>query len=300
VSVRGRRIGILGHVGRAQVRREAGRLRDRLARMGAVVRLDAGLADSMGESGEPLAKLAGWCQVLVSLGGDGTVLSAGRALAGRKGVLLAVNMGGLGFLAAAEGRELDAAVDAALAGRWRTATRTGVESRIRRAKRRRTGAGPGPLPGPGFALNDAVIRSATSYYAMHMRVSALGHDLGHLVADGLIAASSSGSTAYSLSAGGPLVAPDLDSLVVTPACAHALGSRSLVLAPGSSVTVRVLSPGPALLIRDGQATEELAKDDEVELQLARDRVRVFENPDRLFLRALQSKLGWQGTERRSL
>jgi len=231
--------------------------------------------------------------VLVSLGGDGTVLLAGRALAGQKGVLLAVNMGGLGFLAAAEGHELDAAVAAALGGKWRVATRTGVTTQIRR------GGGGRPLP-QGFALNDAVIRGAVSYVAVHMRVSALGHDLGHLVADGLIAASSSGSTAYSLSAGGPLVAPNLDSLVVTPACAHALGSRSLVLAPGSLVTVRMLSPGKALLVLDGQVSEDLARDDEVDLQLAKDRVHVFENPERPFLRMLQAKLGWQGTERRSL
>jgi NAD+ kinase len=293
VSVRGRRIAILGHLGRAQVRREAVRLREMLSRKGAVVRLERELAGAVGGSGESLAVLARWCQVMISLGGDGTVLTAGRALAGQKGVLLAVNMGGLGFLAAAEAPELDAAVDAALGGKWRTATRTGVETRIRRGGTGR----PKPM---GFALNDAVIRSALSYSAMHMRVAALGQDLGHLVADGLIAASSSGSTAYSLSAGGPLVAPNLDSLVVTPACAHALGSRSLVLAPGSLVSVRVLSPGAALLVMDGQETEDLKKDDEVELQLARARVRVFENPERPFLRTLQSKLGWQGTERRSL
>jgi len=87
---------------------------------------------------------------------------------------------------------------------------------------------------------------------------------------------------------------------VTPACAHALGSRSLVLAPDSRVTVRVISPGPALLVLDGQQADELKKDDEIELQLARSRVRVFENPERPFLRTLQAKLGWQGTERRSL
>ena len=288
MSLRGRRIAVLGHLGRLQVRREAARLRDLLARQGAQVQLERELAGALGSTGESLAVLARWCQVMISLGGDGTVLTAGRALAGQKGVLLAVNMGGLGFLAAAEGRELDAAVDAALGGKWRVATRTGVETRIRRAK------------SMGFALNDAVIRSAVSYAAMHMRVAALGQDLGHLVADGLIAASSSGSTAYSLSAGGPLVAPNLDSLVVTPACAHALGSRSLVLAPGSLVSVRVMSPGPALLVVDGQETEDLSKNDEVELQLAHARVQVFENPERPFLRTLQSKLGWQGTERRSL
>jgi NAD+ kinase len=293
MSVRGRRIAIVGHLSRAQVRREALRLRTSLGRKGAVVRLERELAGTMGESGEPLAVLARWCQVMISLGGDGTVLLAGRALAGRKGVLLGVNLGGLGFLAAAEARELDAAVAAALAGRWPVATRTGVETRMRRARG-------GRARHAGFALNDAVIRSAVSYTAIHLRVSSLGHDLGHLVADGLIAASSSGSTAYSLSAGGPLVAPGLDALVVTPACAHALGSRSLVLAPGSPVSVRVISPGPALLVLDGQETEELARDDEVELRLARARVRVFENPDRPFLRTLQAKLGWQGSERRSL
>jgi len=293
MTTRGRRIAIVGHLGRAQVRREAARLRTLLARRGAVVRFERELAGALGESGESLSVLARWCQVMISLGGDGTVLMAGRSLAGQKGVLLAVNMGGLGFLAAAEARELDAAVKASLSGRWAVATRTGVETRVRRGRGGRSRR-------VGFALNDAVIRSAVSYTAIHLRVAALGHDLGHLVADGLIAASSSGSTAYSLSAGGPMVAPDVDALVVTPACAHALGSRSLVLAPGSQVSVRVLSPGPALLVMDGQETEELAQDDAVEMQLARDRVRVFENPDRPFLRALQAKLGWQGTERRSM
>ncbi|MFM7230694.1 MAG: NAD(+)/NADH kinase [bacterium] len=293
MGARGRRIAIVGHLGRPQVRREAARLRDRLARAGASVRLERELAAAVGAEGEPLEALARWCHVMVSLGGDGTVLTAGRALAGRRGTLLAVNMGGLGFLAAAEAGELDDAVRAALAGRWPVATRAGVETRIRRARG-------GRARPAGFALNDAVVRSAVSYSAIHLRVSALGHDLGHLVADGLIAASASGSTAYSLSAGGPLVAPDVDALVVTPACAHALGSRSLVLGRGSLVKVRLISPGPALLVLDGQEAEELVKDDEIELQLARDRVRVYENPARPFLRTLQAKLGWQGSERRSL
>ena len=293
MSTRGRRIAIIGHLGRPQVRREALRIQALLAKKGAQVRLERELAGAVGQSGDSIAVLARWCQVMISLGGDGTVLTAGRALAGQKGVLLAVNMGGLGFLAAAEGREVDHAIEASLGGKWKTSTRAGVETRVKRARG-------GRAKHAGFALNDAVIRSATSYSAIHLRVAALGHDLGHLVADGLIAASSSGSTAYSLSAGGPLVAPDLDSLVVTPACAHALGSRSLVLAPGSIVSVRVISPGPALLVMDGHETEDLAKDDEVELQLAKDRVRVFENPDRPFLRTLQAKLGWQGSERRSM
>ena len=103
MSVRGHRVAILGHLSRPQVRREAAKLRDRLVKAGAVVRLERELASAAGSQGESLGVLARWCQTLVSLGGDGTVLTAGRALAGQKGVLLAVNMGGLGFLAAAEG-----------------------------------------------------------------------------------------------------------------------------------------------------------------------------------------------------
>src|SRR6185369_5141174 len=97
-----RRIGILGHTGRAVVRREAERLLRRLARR-AEVRVEQSLADEMGRAGGVTAEaLATWCQVLVSLGGDGTTLAAARALAGRRGALLAVNLGGLGFLTVAE------------------------------------------------------------------------------------------------------------------------------------------------------------------------------------------------------
>lgn len=293
MSPRPRRVAILGHTGRPSVRREAMRLRTKLQRAGATVKLERELALACETTGEPAEALGRWCQAMISLGGDGTVLIAARALAGRRGVLLPINMGGLGFLAAAEERELDAAIAAAFSGRWPVATRTGVETRIRRARGGRTRS-------HGFALNDVVVRSATSYAAVHLRVAALGHDLGHLVADGLIAASASGSTAYSLSAGGPIVAPNLHALVVTPACAHSLASRSLVLAPGSVVSAKVLTRSPALVVLDGQETVELARHDEVEIQLARSVVRVFQNPERPFLRALQSKLGWQGSEKRSL
>jgi NAD+ kinase len=96
-----------------------------------------------------------------------------------------------------------------------------------------------------------------------------------------------------------VLAPDLSALVVTPACPHALGSRSLVLGPGATVSVLVLGPGAALLVCDGQHPRPLAPGDTVEFTLSRSRVRFYENPARPFLRALHAKLGWQGSARRS-
>jgi NAD+ kinase len=97
-----------------------------------------------------------------------------------------------------------------------------------------------------------------------------------------------------------VLAPDVEALVVTPACPHTLGSRSLVLSPGSTVNVEVLGPDSALLVCDGQQPRMLERGDAVELRLSRIKVRMYENPALPFLRALHAKLGWQGSARRSL
>jgi NAD+ kinase len=289
---RPRRIGILGHTERPSVRRAAKRLIARLGRGGRSVRLARELAGEMERDGATLGVLARWSQLLIALGGDGTALRGARAMAGRPGALLAINLGGLGFLTAAEEPELDDAVRAALAGDWPIVSRRLVGAVVRRR---------GRVAGRGLAMNDAVLKSAGGYSALHLRMSVLGTDVGHLVADGVICATASGSTAYSLSAGGPVLAPDVDAFVVTPVCAHTLGSRPLVLSPGGSVRLRLLGAfDRALLLFDGQESVELQNGDEVEVSLSRTAVRLVQNPERPFGRSLQAKLGWQGSERRSL
>ena len=153
----------------------------------------------------------------------------------------------------------------------------------------------------GFAMNDAVVKGAGGYAALHLKLEALGHDLGLVVADGIVAASAAGSTAYSLSAGGPLVAPDVEALVVTPVCAHSLGSRALVVGAESELSVRVMGASEAsVLLLDGQDRIDLEPRDEVRIRLDRASVRIYQNPERPFARALQAKLGWQGSARRSM
>ena len=287
-----RRIGIHGHTGRAAVRLAAGRLVKRLRRRGIEVRLDDPIAREIGQGGTPLTRIAAWCQMLIALGGDGTALRAARAMAGRRGLVAPVNFGGLGFLTVAEEPEVDAAVDAGLHGRWPVVARRMVGAVVRS----RSG-----VPHRAFALNEAVIRSVGRANAVHLRLSVLGSDLGHLVADGVICASAAGSTAYSLSAGGPLLAPDLEALVVTPVCPHTLGSRPLVLSPRDAVTMRVLGGTDRIvLIVDGQDHVALRTGDEVTLGLARRSVRILQNPEKTFAQSLQHKLGWQVSHRRSL
>jgi NAD+ kinase len=282
------RVAIAGHPGRVAARRAATRLATRLARRGCAVRLER----TFDAGGEPLESLAAWCQLLIVLGGDGSVLAGGRALAGRRARLLGINFGGLGFLAAAEQSEMDAAVDAALDGRWPVRARRLLRARVRRGGRARVQA---------LAMNDVVVKGVGGRHAVHLRMRALGQDLGHLVADGIITATAAGSTAYSLSAGGPVLSSEVEALVVTPVCAHSLGSRSLVLAGSDEVTLRVIgSLEPVTLLVDGRVQCALEAGDEVAVGLGRTAVRCVVNPERPFARSLQGKLGWQGSTRRSL
>jgi NAD+ kinase len=287
-----RRVAIAGHVGRPGVRRAAAELRARLPRRGCEVRVEQALAARLGREGEPLGRLAAWCQLLVTLGGDGSVLTGGRALAGRRGALLGVNFGGLGFLAAAEQGELKIAIDAALAGAWPIAARRLLRVRVARRGRAIMNA---------LAMNDAVVKGAGGYAAIHLQMHTLGEDLGHLVADGLVASTAAGSTAYSMSAGGPVLSPDVQAFVVTPVCAHSLGSRSLVLPPEGEVALRLIgSLDQTVLMLDGQEHVALEPGDEIRIRLDRVAVRCVLNPARPFAHSLRVKLGWQGSTRRSM
>ena len=294
MSARVRRVGILGHTERPQVRRVAESLLRRLTRRGLQVKLDGRLASAMGreDDGMPLRALARWCQLLITLGGDGTAVAGARSLAGTRATLLPINLGGLGFLSVAESKDLDRALKCTLSGEWPVATRRLVSALVRRRGRTLT---------RGVALNDAVVKGAGGVAAVHLRLTALGHDLGHLVADGLIAATASGSTAYSLSAGGPVLAPDVEAMVVTPVCAHSLGSRALVLPPDAELDIKVIgSFDRVVLVLDGQESVNLQAGDEVHVRLDRGGVRVVQNPAQPFLRSLQKKLGWQGSRKRSM
>lgn len=184
-----------------------------------------------------LAELADPPDLVVSLGGDGTFLRAARIARGASCPVLGVHFGRLGYLLEVEAEEFDTVLDEALAGSAHTEKRLGLR-----------------IEAPGltaFALNELALEKTVPGHMVRVETSVNGEHLLTYSADGVIVATPTGSTAYNLSAGGPLVSPDLDVLVLTPVAPHFTIDRSIVLGPSQVVAMTVLAERPAVLVADG-------------------------------------------------
>jgi len=234
------------------------------------------------------ADLAGLeADLVVVLGGDGAILSAARRLHGSKAPVLGVNFGKLGFLAALRANELaDKARDVIAHGRYVVSRRMTLAVQVHRADGTRSRVVRG--------LNDAVVeRWDARSLAVEFIVD--GETATTYRGDGVIVATPTGSTAHSLSAGGPLVEPSLHALVVSPICAHSVSNRSLVLSPRQQVVLRVLggSPRPGLAV-DGQELFDLAPGDEVRVHRSRLPFLLALPEGRTFFDVLRTRLHWAG------
>ncbi|MDR0366849.1 MAG: NAD kinase [Bifidobacteriaceae bacterium] len=188
--------------------------------------------------------------LVLVLGGDGTLLRAAELVHDQGTPLLGVNLGHLGFLAECEGGELAAAIDRAVSGNYR------IESRSTLAVR---AAVPDGQVWHSWALNEVTVEKAMPERMVEVMLSVDGQDLGSYGCDGLVIATATGSTGHAYSGGGPVVWPDLSVLVVVPLAAHALFNRPLLVAPYSTVTIEVAldSRSPALAICDGRRSRAL-------------------------------------------
>jgi NAD+ kinase len=225
--------------------------------------------------------------LLVVLGGDGTLLSVAGCV-GDAGVdvpILGVNFGSLGFLTEATLPELYTSLDAALTGRAR------VEERL--MLRATTERGGTALPAH-LALNDVVITKAARARMTDLSVSVGQEFVTRVKADGLIVATPTGSTAYNLAAGGPIVQPAVDALVLTPIAPHMLTNRPIVIPGGSIVRVKpMMDERDELFVTfDGQAGYELKAGDEVRIEVAERRVRLLRPSARSYFDVLRQKLKW--------
>jgi NAD+ kinase len=254
----------------------------RLAQRGVQVVVEAE-ARVTGVPSAPGPQMACAADLLVVLGGDGTLIHAAGLCAGREVPILGVNMGTLGFLTEFPRDRVWEALDAALAGKLQASRRLMLSAEVHRD---------GQALLSGAVLNDVVVsRDALSRLAQ-LDVSVDGSEATTYEADGLIIATPTGSTAYSLSAGGPIVYPTLDAILLTPICPHALTQRPVVLPADLPIRVRLASRGEMFVTLDGAHGRHLKMGDEVQIRTAPHRTALLKNPDLDPFAILRQKLRW--------
>ncbi|NOZ22386.1 MAG: NAD(+)/NADH kinase [Planctomycetes bacterium] len=224
--------------------------------------------------------------LLIVFGGDGTLLSAVRRLDGNRIPIVGVHVGKLGFLAEFTPADLDRAISDILRGSCPPASRMLLRCRVIRR---------GKTLSESIALNDAVLSRDALSRLMHMELRIGGTHVTSYAADGLIISTPVGSTAHCLAAGGPILTPKLEALIITPICPHTLSNRPLVVSSSSVVEVVLKRhAGDVGVTVDGQIHVPLKDGDVVRVEKSPMTLRLIETPDRTFFQTLHSKLGWGG------
>ncbi len=255
---------------------------------GAVVWLEEATAEFLGKTGgRPLLDVAGKVDVLVVLGGDGTILRTARLLGAAVKPLAAVNTGQLGFLTTATENEIGRFVEAILTNDYRISERSVIEAVFTCVD--------GTVSTEG-GMNEVTVTRGTFSRLIHLEVRVNGEFLNRYSGDGLIVATPTGSTAYSLSAGGPIINPAADVVCLTPICPHALSNRSFVVNADVVLEIQPMEPvGDVLLNVDGGTAWALAKDQPVLLRKAAWRVPLIAFRETSFYEVLRDKLRWTGS-----
>jgi NAD+ kinase len=223
--------------------------------------------------------------VLISLGGDGTLLRCARAAAPKKTAVLGINCGALGFLAAAEQTNVHDALEQLLKGNFSVQQRMMLAVRVWNKK---------DTPQHFIALNDCILRSAATR-SISIRAHWNKTEIPSYFGDGVITSTPTGSTAYSLAAGGPIVEPTVNVLVVTPICPHSLHQRPIVLEANGKLTLTPVfknTKDKALLSLDGQTSFRLTAGARVEISKSNLTVGLITLPKRDFFTVLHRKLNW--------
>ncbi|MET1004581.1 MAG: NAD kinase [Propionibacteriaceae bacterium] len=301
-----RRVAVMMHTGRPEAIKAAARLVDGLNRAGIVAAMppddlsvmrawlpdDAAIELKDHETNRSLN-----CELVVVLGGDGTILRSAEWAIASDVPLLGVNLGHVGFLAEAESSEIDSIVERIVDCSYTVEERVTIDVTLRDA---------GEVIWSSFAINEVSIEKAARERMLEVMVEVDGRPLSRWACDGLLVATPTGSTAYAFSAGGPVIWPGVEALLVVPLSAHALFARPLVLGPKSQVIVELIdtSQTHGVVWADGRRSTELRTGMEIEVTQGAHRLRLARLSESPFTDRLVNKFGlrvegWRGAAEES-
>lgn len=281
-------IGLIAHSEKADASQLVAALRAELDRHGADYIMEKATAALVGEVSDLRdIDVAGSSDLLVVMGGDGTILRVVSRLGEKLPPVFGINLGSLGFLTCLGPGEVVRAVDAILTGDYRLSERSLLKVEL---------VTEGAPARTYFALNDVVVSRGERSKLVKMDVRIDGELLTNYNADGLIISTPTGSTAYSLSAGGPILMPDSGVFVITPVCPHVLTNRSTVVSDRSVVESRLTVSGQEVFINvDGQSSLEMRVGDVLRISQSDRILPLAMLPERPFSEVLRQKLKWSGS-----
>ncbi|CAN5342443.1 NAD(+)/NADH kinase [soil metagenome] len=279
------RLGVAGHLGYDGLSDVLGTLRRLAPSLGMTLSYESSLHEIAGESAPAI--IPSEVDAMLTLGGDGTLLRAARLLEGYPVPILGINLGRLGFLTCCPADKLEDALGRLSSGAYTIEQRMTLDARVQ--------AEDGSFKASWRALNDVVLHKGGFARVVTMWVQANGETVAHYSADGIVIATPTGSTAYNLSAGGPVVFPTLETILVTPVSAHTLALRPLVLPPGAEVTVRVEDgPDELLVTVDGQVGVTFGRGETLVVRRSAHAVPIVRFPEANFFATMREKLHWGG------
>ncbi|HEY5439661.1 MAG TPA: NAD(+)/NADH kinase [Gemmatimonadaceae bacterium] len=279
------RLGVVGHPGYEGLSEVLATLRRLAPSLGLTLSYEESLCGIAGDAAP--AVVPGEVDAMLTLGGDGTLLRAARIVEGYPVPILGINLGRLGFLTCSPVEALEDALRRLATGAYVVEPRMTLDARVR--------ASNGADRTKWRALNDVVLHKGGFARVVTMWVQANGETVAHYSGDGIVLATPTGSTAYNLSAGGPVVFPTLETILVTPVSAHTLALRPLVLPPTSEITVRVEDgPDELLVTVDGQVGATFAAGETLVVRRSAHPVPIVRFPESSFFATMREKLHWGG------
>ncbi|MBU4312614.1 MAG: NAD(+)/NADH kinase [Candidatus Omnitrophica bacterium] len=252
------------------------------------VLLDSDIAKAIGRGDLACSKeeLPAQVDLLIVLGGDGTLLSVARVIGMRRVPILGVNLGGLGFLAETTIKELYKTLEYIFAGKYQIEQRVMLNASIQRR---------GKIIEAHNALNDVVVSKGALSRILKLKVFIGDKYITTYMSDGLIISTPTGSTAYSLSAGGPVVSPDVEAIILTPICPHTLSNRPLIISKNNKLYIEIgFDSKEVSLTIDGQVGVQLYPGDKVLVKKAASRIKLITHYDTDYFQILRRKLKWGG------